>query len=68
VSIYPPEGGTFIRGRLLGYNQLHFGIEAFYLQEGTGKKYEEAIRQHRLSAEIAVTSGGRAALRRLRVE
>jgi len=68
VSIYPPEGGTFIRGRLLGYDRLHFGIEAFYLQEGTGKEYEKAIRQQRLSAEIAVTSGGRAALRSLRVD
>lgn len=68
LSIYQPDAGTFIRGRLFGHGRLQFGIEAFYLQEGKGKDYEMAIRQKRLSAEIAVTSSGRAALRRLRTD
>ncbi len=68
VSIRLPDGGTYIRGQIVGYGRLQFGIEAYYLQEGKGREYEEAIRQRRLSAEIAVTSGGRAALRGLQIE
>jgi len=68
LSIHPPDAGTYIRGRIAGHNRLQFGIEAYYLQEGRGREYEQAIREQRLSAEIAVTSGGRAALRGLRIE
>ena len=68
VSIHQPDGGTYIRGHIVDYGQLLFGIEAYYVQEGKGKKYEEAIRHKRLSAEIAVTSSGRAALRALIIE
>ena len=68
VSLHPPAGGRYIRGRMAGYNRLEFGIEAFYVQEGKGREYERAVRDRRLSAEIALTSGGHAALRGLRVE
>jgi len=68
VSIHPPDGGTYIRGHIIGYNRLQFGIEAYYLQEGRGREYERAIRQRRLSAEVAVTSSGRVALRGLHIE
>jgi uncharacterized membrane-anchored protein len=68
VSIHRPDGGTFIRGHILGRNRLQFGIEAYYLQEGRGKEYERAIRRRKLSAEVAVTSSGRAALRALHAE
>jgi uncharacterized membrane-anchored protein len=68
VSIQPPVGGTYLRGHIADYGQLLFGIEAYYVQEGKGKQYEEAIRRKKLSAEIAVTSSGRAALRALRIE
>ena len=68
VSIHPPVSGTYIRGHIADYGQLVFGIEAYYVQEGKGKQYEEAIRRKKLSAEIAVTSSGRAALRALRIE
>jgi uncharacterized membrane-anchored protein len=68
VSINPPDGGTYIRGQIVGYNNLQFGIEAYYLQEGRGREYERAIRQQRLSAKVAVTSSGRVALRDLEIE
>lgn len=68
VSILPPPGVRYIRGRMTGYNRIEFGIEAFYVQEGKGREYERAAREKRLSAEIALTSGGQAALRGLRVE
>jgi uncharacterized membrane-anchored protein len=68
VSIHQPSSGKYIRGRIAGSGRLEFGIEAFYLQEGRGLEYEEAIRDQRLSAAIAVTSNGEAALRDLRIE
>jgi uncharacterized membrane-anchored protein len=68
TSLQPPAGGKFIRGRAVGHNRLEFGIEAFYVQEGVGRNYERAAQEKRLSAEIALTSSGQAALRGLRVE
>ena len=65
MSIHRPDDGLFLRGRLAGWNRIEYGIEAFYLQEGEGRRYEQAIRDGSLSAEIAVTSGGQAKLRRL---
>ena len=68
VSTRPPAAGVFLRGRIVGWNQLEFGIESFFVQEGEGRRYEEAILDRRLSAEIAVTRDGEAALRGLRIE
>jgi uncharacterized membrane-anchored protein len=67
-SISQPTSGKYLRGRITGPGRLEFGIEAYYLQEGQGSKYEEAMRDHRLAAEIAVTADGHAALRGLRIE
>lgn len=67
-SVYRPSGGTYLRGQVVGWNRLAFGIESYYVQEGTGRKYEQAIRSRKLSAEVAVTSGGQATLRGLRIE
>lgn len=59
LSIHRPKSGKFLRGTLVGYNRLKFGIESYYLQEST----------HRIvSAEVAVLSNGRAKLRRLRFD
>ena len=68
VSVHRPAGGRYLRGRIAGYNRLEFGIEAYYVQEGKGREYEKAVQERRLSAEIAVTSSGQAALRGLRIE
>ncbi len=67
-SIYKPSGGRFLRGSIGRFGMIEYGIESYFVQEGQGKKYEEAIVSHKLSAEIAVTSDGQAALRRLVIE
>jgi uncharacterized membrane-anchored protein len=67
-SLSQPTRGKYLRGRIAGRGRLDFGIEAYYLQEGQGGKYEEAMRDRRLAAEIAVTADGHAALRGLRIE
>jgi len=68
VSIRRPAGGKHIRGRIIRWGQIEFGIEAYYVQEGKGREYEAAVRDRRLSAEVAVTPGGSAALLRLWIE
>jgi uncharacterized membrane-anchored protein len=68
VTVVKPASGPFLRGQMQRYGSLQFGIESYYVQEGTGRQYEQAIRDRKLSAELAVTSGGQAALRQLRIE
>lgn len=67
-SFARPASGKFIRGRTKFYNYVEFGIESYFLQEGEGSKYEEAILKGTVSAEIALASDGRAILRRLLFE
>ena len=64
----PPPGVTFIRGTLLDRSRIEFGIESYFVQEGKGKEYEDAMRSRRLSAEVALAADGSAALRGLRIE
>jgi len=68
ITVLKPGSGPFLKGQMSRYGSLQFGIEAYYLQEGTGRVYEQALRDRRLTAELAVTSGGQAALRNLRIE
>jgi uncharacterized membrane-anchored protein len=68
MTVVKPASGLFLKGHTAGYGAVQFGIESYYVQEGTGYAYEQAIRDHKLSAELAVTSGGQAALRALRIE
>jgi uncharacterized membrane-anchored protein len=63
-----PDSGKFLRGTIVGYDRVEYGIESYYVQEGRGKQYEQAVRQRRLAAEVVVSPDGRAALRRLIVE
>jgi uncharacterized membrane-anchored protein len=67
-SLTPPAGELFLRGTFIGWNQVQFGIENYYVQEGTGHKYEDAIRNRRLWAEVAVAPDGQASLKGLRIE
>jgi uncharacterized membrane-anchored protein len=62
----PPAGQRFIRGKI-GPRGIEAGIESYYVQEGTGKEYEAAVRKRQLSAEVALTADGQAALRALRI-
>jgi uncharacterized membrane-anchored protein len=64
----PPTSGAFIRGSAQGYGRATFGIESFYVQEGTGHDYENAVRSRRLWAEVALDSRGTPALKRLVIE
>jgi uncharacterized membrane-anchored protein len=68
VTVLKPETGLFLKGQMSRYGALEFGIEAYYLQEGTGHGYEQTIRDRKLSAELAVTASGQAALRALRID
>ena len=71
-STQRPATGEFIRGvyrrYVWGPGRLYYGIEAFYVPEGTGRKYEEATRSRHLVAEIALAPWGQAKLRSLRIE
>ena len=64
----PPADGKFIRGTIVSGSTFQFGIEQYYVQEGTGAKYEQAVRDRKLSAEVALDHNGRAQLRRLVIE
>jgi uncharacterized membrane-anchored protein len=68
VTVVEPASGPFLRGQMSSYGRMEFGIESYYVKEGTGHVYEQAIRERHLAAELAVTAGGRAALRSLRIE
>jgi uncharacterized membrane-anchored protein len=68
ATVVKPAAGPFLKGHMRSHGALEFGIEAYYVQEGTGRVYEQAIRDRHLSAELAVTSSGQAALRALRIE
>jgi len=68
VSLLKPVKGPFLKGQMGRYGSMEFGIEAYYVQEGTGRAYEQAIRDRKLTAELAVTSSGQAALRGLRID
>jgi uncharacterized membrane-anchored protein len=64
----PPASGVFIRGTSQGYGRVTYGIESFYVQEGTGHDYEKAVQNHRLWAEVALDRQGNPALRQLVIE
>ncbi|MBI5394903.1 MAG: GDYXXLXY domain-containing protein, partial [Verrucomicrobia bacterium] len=71
TSIHQPASGKFIRGKYVrqwGSPRIQFGIEAFYVEEGAGKKLEQARNARQLVAEVALLSSGKAALRDLHVE
>jgi len=65
ISVERPKSGRYLKGRYAnswGGNQLQFGIEAFYVQEGTGKVLEQLRNANQLSAEIAIAPWGQATL------
>jgi len=64
----PPAAGVFIRGTAQDHGRATYGIESFYVQEGTGHDYEDAVRNHRLWAEVALDGRGTPALQRLIIE
>ncbi len=71
ASLEKPASGKFIRGRYVrswGNVNVEFGIEAYYVQEGTGGKLEQARNARHLVADVALMPSGKAALRDLVIE
>lgn len=64
----PPSEGKFIRGTVAGNATVRFGIEQYFVQEGQGHDYEQAVRDRKLSAEVAVDRNGNAQLKGLVIE
>jgi uncharacterized membrane-anchored protein len=67
-SIDPPADGLYLRGTISGYDRIQYGIDSYYVEEGTGRKYEEAARHRQLSAEVAIAPDGKAVLRGLHID
>lgn len=63
-----PTEGVFLRGKVLSGGRIEYGIESYFVQEGTGRVYEEAVRNRTLIAELRVTRDGTAALHGLKIE
>lgn len=61
-----PRSGAYLRARNgrgnWGQGDLRAGIESFYVEEGTGHKWEKFRNEGRLLAEIGVLPDGRAGL------
>ena len=67
-------GRTNLRGRVRHYDEtsgalnVAYGLDRYYMQEGTARPVEDAIRDHKtVQMEIAVAASGRARIRRLLV-
>lgn len=54
-----PKDGLYLQGLTRG-SQLRFGIEAYYVKEGEGRKWEDLARRGELAAEIGILPDGRA--------
>jgi len=63
-----PESGPYLKGFTGSrrFGSIRFGIEAFYVKEGTGNTWEKLRNQGLLVAEIGVLPDGRAGLVGLR--
>ncbi|RLS27321.1 MAG: hypothetical protein DWH70_00940 [Planctomycetota bacterium] len=66
-SSTPPTKGRYLRGKLNSNNRIEFGIEAFYLQEGKGQIYEQAIREKKLVAEVYLAPDGSAQMKQVHI-
>ena len=66
-TLHRPDGGVFLRGTLTNRGRVEYGIESFFVQEGKGRAYEDAMRSRGLSAEIKVDSAGAAVVQRLHI-
>lgn len=75
ISNEPLTGRTNLRGRISWYEPkgerltVDYGLDSFFMQEGTAKPVEDALRlRKRVQMEIAVASSGHARIRRLLVD
>jgi hypothetical protein len=71
ASFVCPADGKYLRGVYLAAEPvapLRFGIEAYRVPRGKAAAFEKVRLSGRLSAEVAVTSGGQATLKGLSVK
>jgi len=57
IGLSPPGSGIYLQGKRIGYNRIECGIEAYYVQEGEGRQWEEGIRSRKVQAEVAIWNG-----------
>lgn len=67
-SLTKPSSGKFLRGKVTSWGRVEYGIESFFVQEGTGRAYEQAARSRKLSVEVVVDNSGRGVLKRLVID
>jgi uncharacterized membrane-anchored protein len=58
-------GDPFIQGRLKRGGGVEYGIETFFVEEGQARRYEEAMFQRRLYADVVIDDDGQARLKDL---
>ena len=76
ISMEPQRDALNLRGRVTSAAHVHadhvriaYGLDAFYMQEGTARAVEDQMRAGRpVQMEIAVASSGRARIRNLIVD
>jgi uncharacterized membrane-anchored protein len=75
ISIEPVPDRINFRGRVRWYQDagqrldLDYGLDSYFMQEGTAKPVEDALRtRRRVQMEVAVTSSGHTRIRRLLVD
>lgn len=65
ISRSRPKDGVFLRGTVNPYgNEIVYGIESYFVQEGTGKAIEDAMRigENRVIVELNVAPNGKASI------
>jgi len=73
VSLEPEPGALNLRGRArypsAPYLSVDYGLDAFYMQEGKGRRVEEAIRQRRnVQIQVAIAPSGHARIKTLLID
>lgn len=71
VGHEPPATGLYLRGRAKSVFpdrlEIAYGIESFFVPEGTGREYESARNRERLWARVSVSPHGVAYLKELEI-
>jgi uncharacterized membrane-anchored protein len=71
VATIEPKASTsqiVLRAVASGSGWLRYGIERYYVPEGTGPKLEDKARTNKLSAIVAVNARGEAAIKGLKLD
>jgi hypothetical protein len=73
ASLQPVPGALNLRGRVRyaggTFMPVGYGLDAFYLQEGKGRRIEDAIRQRRnVQMQVAIASSGQARIKTLLID